>query len=261
MLIKLIKHDLKSSYRDLFPLYAGLLLFALIAAISVNPNRQWLSVVTVLPFVALFIATSVILSLTIIKLFTSRLYSREGYLTFTLPVSTLDTFLSKIITATLWIFLTLFVYALASSLFALIWTYVNWGLIEPEFVRFEAYWNMIDWSTLIPEALRLISLSLPHMLINLFFGSTLMLVTVVFVNTSYVTSKKLLIGIIVYLVLSFIFNNINVNLMSDWLIYNNNYGFDINWTLYILDLIYFGVISVGLLAGSIWLNDHKLELI
>lgn len=41
MLIKLIKHDIKSSYRDLFPLYMGLLLFAVIAAVSVNPEREW----------------------------------------------------------------------------------------------------------------------------------------------------------------------------------------------------------------------------
>jgi hypothetical protein len=260
MLIKLIKHDIKSSYRDLFPLYAGLLLFALIAAISVNPEREWLSVITVLPFFALFIATSVILTLTIIKLFTNRLYSKEGYLTFTLPVSTLETFLSKIITATLWILLTLFVYFLATSLFAGLWTYLNWSLIEVEFVRFEVYWNQIPWNTIIPAALRVISISLPHMFVNILFGCSLILITVVFVNTSYITNNKLLIGIIVYLVLSFIFNNININFMSDWLIYKDNLVFEVNWLMYALDLIYFGLISIGFIAGSIWLNDHKLEL-
>jgi hypothetical protein len=260
MLIKLIKHDIKSSYRELFPLYAGLLLFALIAALSVNPDREWLSVVTVLPFFALFIATSVILTLTIIKLFTNRLYSKEGYLTFTLPVSTLETFMSKIITATLWIFLTLIVYFLATSLFAGLWTTLNWSLIQVEFVRFEYYWNQIPWSTIIPEALRILSISLPHMLINILFGCSLILITVVFVNTSYVTSKKLLIGIIVYLVLNFIINNINANFMVDWLIYNDNFSFEVNWLMYALDLLYFGLISIGFIAGSIWLNDHKLEL-
>lgn len=260
MLIKLIKNDIISSYRELFPLYLGLLLFALIAAISVNPEREWLSVVTVLPFFALFIATSVILTLTIIKLFTNRLYSNEGYLTFTLPVTTLETFMSKIITASIWILLTILVYILATSLFVGLWTLINWNLIESEFVRFAYIWNSIPWNTIIPEAIRLFSISLPQTLIGIVYGCSLILITVVFVNSSYVSNKKLLIGIIVYLVLNFIFNNINSNLMTDWLFYTELKTFEINWLMYVLDLVYFGLISVGLIAGSVWLNDHKLEL-
>ncbi len=42
MLIKLIKHDLIASYRDLLPMYAGLILFAIVGAISLNPEVEWL---------------------------------------------------------------------------------------------------------------------------------------------------------------------------------------------------------------------------
>lgn len=260
MLIKLIKNDIKSSYRELFPLYMGLLLFAVIAAVSVNPEREWLSVVTVLPFFALFIATSVILTLTIIKLFTNRLYSNEGYLTFTLPVTTLQTFMAKIITASIWILLTIAVYILATSLFAGLWTLLNWNMIEGEFVRFAYIWDKIPWNTIIPEAIRLFSISLPQTLVGILYACSMILITVVFVNSSYVSNKKLLIGIIVYLVLNFIFNNINANLMTDWLSYTDLNAFEINWLMYALDLLYFGLISIGLIAGSVWLNDHKLEL-
>lgn len=260
MLIKLIKNDIKSSYRELFPLYMGLLLFAVIAAVSVNPEREWLSVVTVLPFFALFIATSVILTLTIIKLFTNRLYSNEGYLTFTLPVTTLQTFMAKIITASIWILLTIAVYILATSLFAGLWTLLNWNMIEGEFVRFAYIWDKIPWNTIIPEAIRLFSISLPQTLVGILYTCSMILITVVFVNSSYVSNKKLLIGIIVYLVLNFIFNNINANLMTDWLTYTDSNSFEINWLMYALDLLYFGLISIGLIAGSVWLNDHKLEL-
>lgn len=260
MLIKLIKNDIKSSYRELFPLYAGLCLFAIIAAISVNPKREWLSIVTVLPFFALFIATSVILTLTIIKLFTNRLYSKEGYLTFTLPVSTFETFMSKIITAGIWILLTMVIYIVATSLFAGLWTLLNWDMIKVEFVRFEYIWNQIPWNEIIPEIIKLFTISLPQTIIGIVYTCSMILITVVFVNTSYVSNKKLLIGIIVYLVLNFIFNNINSNILSDWLLYQENYGFEVNWLMYGLDLLYYGLISVGLIAGSIWLNDHKLEL-
>lgn len=260
MLIKLIRNDIKSSYRELFPLYMGLLLFAVIAAVSVNPEREWLSVVTVLPFFALFIATSVILTLTIIKLFTNRLYSNEGYLTFTLPVTTLQTFMAKIITASIWIILTIAVYILATSLFAGLWTLLNWNIIESEFVRFAYIWDKIPWQEIIPEAIRLFSISIPQTLVGILYACSMILITVVFVNSSYVSNKKLLIGIIVYLVLNFIFNNINSNLMTDWLTYTDLHNFEINWLMYGLDLLYFGLISIGLIAGSVWLNDHKLEL-
>jgi len=260
MLIKLIKHDIKSSYRDLFPLYMGLLLFAVIAAISVNPEREWLSVVTILPFFALFIATTVILTLTIIKLFTNRLFSKEGYLTFTLPVTTLETFLSKIMTAVLWTLLTFLVYILATSLFAGIWIALNWNNVQYVLNEYRSIWINIPWNTIIPEVIRLISISLPQVLVSFVYSSALMLITVVFVNTSYVTSKKLAIGIIVYLVLNFIFNNLYSNILTDWFVYKDNYGFEINWFMYLVDLLYFGLISVGLITLAVWLNDHKLEL-
>lgn len=260
MLIKLIKHDIKSSYRDLFPLYLGLLLFAVIAAISVNPEREWLSVVTILPFFALFIATTVILTLTVIKLFTNRLYSKEGYLTFTLPVTTLETFLSKIITAVLWTLLTFLVYVVATSLFTGVWVALNWNNVQYALNEYRSYWESIPWNTIIPEALRLISISLPQVIVSFVYSSALMLITVVFVNTSYVTSKKLAIGIVVYLVLNFIFNNLYTNIFTDWFIYKDNYGFEINWLMYFIDFLYFGLISVGLISLAVWLNDHKLEL-
>lgn len=260
MLIKLIKHDIKSSYRDLFPLYMGLLLFAVIAAVSVNPEREWLSSIIILPFFALFIATTVILTLTVIKLFTNRLFSKEGYLTFTLPVTTLETFLSKIITAILWTLLTFLVYVLATSLFAGIWVAINWNNVQYVLNEYRSFWESIPWNTIIPEALRIISISLPQIIVSIVYSSALMLITVVFVNTSYVTSKKLAIGIIVYLVLNFIFNNLYTNLFTDWFTYKGNYDFEINWLMYFVDFLYFGLISVGLISLAVWLNDHKLEL-
>ena len=261
MLIKLIKHDIKSSYRELFPLYMGLLLFSVIAALSVNPEREWLSFVTILPFFALFIATTVILTLTVIKLFTNRLYSKEGYLTFTLPVTTLQTFMSKLITALIWTLLTFFVYLLATALFTGIGVAVNWTNVQYAInVYYKNFLETLPWSKIIPEVIRLFSLSLPQIIISIIYSGALMLITVVFVNTSYVSSKKLVVGIIVYHILNFIFNNISNNLIPDWILVNENIGYNINWTYYILSIVYNLLISIGLISLSVWLNDHKLEL-
>ncbi len=260
MLIKLIKNDMKSSYRELFPLFMGLLLFSIIAAVSVNQEREWLSIVTVLPFFALFIATAVILTLTIIKLFANRLYSREGYLTLTLPVSTFKTFLSKILTAMIWILLTSLVVMLALTLFVGIVSIINWSEIRNLSIQYKEIWSQINFEIIIPQILRFIGITFPQVIINIIYVCSLILFSVVITNTSFVSKNKLAVGIIVYLILNFIFNNVNTNLFNDWIIFTGNTSFEIIWSVYLLDFLYFGIISAGLISGAIWLNDHKLEL-
>lgn len=260
MLMKLVKHDIKSSYRELLPLYMGLLLFALISSLSISDKNQWLGIITVIPFFALIIATSVILTLTTIKLFSNRLYSKEGYLTHTLPVSTLETFLSKIVTAIIWILLTSLVLLLAILIFGGILSLRYWALTPSFPIEFRAFISRIDLGTLIPEILKFLVISFPQIIINIIYTCSVILIAVVIANTSYVSKNKLAVGIIVYLVINFIFSNLNNNFISDWLWFEQNNGFDLNWTNYIIDFIYNAVVSTGLIYCSIWLNDHKLEL-
>ncbi|MEA5027150.1 MAG: hypothetical protein VB012_05805 [Erysipelotrichaceae bacterium] len=257
--MNLVKHDLRASYRDLFPLYIGLLCFAILAAFTIR-NDNWLSIITVLPFFGLFIATIVILVITVIKLFTSRLYSKEGYLTFTLPVSTLDIFISKIITAFIWIILTTFVYLLASVIFGGILSLLNWNSIKEMIGQYTIYWNRINWSLFISGFLKMMALALPQLLVSIAYGCSIILVAVVVVNTSYVSKYKLAIGILIWLGISIILSIPRGYFENEWIINYSNYSVTIQWKDYFITLIYNLLAVIGLISGAVWLNDHKLEL-
>jgi len=260
VLISLIKNDLKSSYRELFPLYLGLIIFAILSSLSINYQIGLFSMVTVMPFVGLFIGTIVILIITIVKLFTTRLYSNEGYLTFTLPVSTLDIFLAKIITVIIWVVVTILVYMLAVGIFGGILTLMNWSDIQVAMNQYRHYWQSISWSSFSMEALRAIAISLPQFIASIAYASALFLLVVVFANTSFIAKHKLAVAVVLYLVVSFILGLPKTYVFGDWLTATGNYNFSIDWIKYSLSLIYDLLITVGLLAGSVWLNDHKLEL-
>ena len=260
MLISLIKNDLKSSYRELFPLYLGLIVFAVLSAISINYQSGWFILVTIMPFVGLFVATIVILIITIIKLFTERLYSHEGYLTFTLPVSTLDIFLSKIITIIIWVTITILVYLLAVVIFGGILALMNWSDFNISFNDFLIDLRSISWSDVLMEALRVLAISIPQFIVSIAYASALILLVIVFVNTSFISQHKLVIAIVLYLVVSFILGLPRTYVFGNWLTTTSIQSVNIEWVNYSISIIYNLLITIGLIAGSVWLNDHKLEL-
>lgn len=259
MLIKLIKHDLKSTYRDLGAIYIGLVVSALLVALSSNITTVQLFPFVIIIMFALLVATGVILTITTLKLFTHRLYSSEGYLTLTLPVSTFETFLSKIITAILWSFATMAVIAFSLLISIGLVSWMHYDAIQEILVRYDV-WTRVNLPIILNFIGQLAALSFPQVLVNMVYGYTLILFAVVVANTSYVSNHKLVVGILTYVVLNFIFTNLNANVLSDWLVQIEGFNYSINWLMYGLDFIYFLIISVGLFFGALWLNDHKLEL-
>jgi len=260
MLISLVKNDLRSSYRELFPLYLGLIIFASLSAISINYKVGLFSLFTVLPFIGLFVATIVILIITIIKLFTERLYSHEGYLVFTLPVSTLDIFLSKIITIIVWVTVTILVYLLAVMIFCGIVVLINWGDFNISFSDFLIDLRSISWSSVLLDTLRALAISLPQFIVSIAYASALILLAVVFVNTSIVSKHKLVIAVVLYLVVSFIIGLPKVYIFGNWITTTSIHSINVEWLNYGINIIYYLLMTIGLIASSVWLNDHKLEL-
>ncbi len=115
MLIKLIKYEMKAMGRILLPLYAILLAGSGVIAIwlksgfASNPlvslMLRRLSSIFVVLFVLFALATALIMTLLVIQRFYKNLLGNEGYLMFTLPVTTAENILSKGITSLIWIIL------------------------------------------------------------------------------------------------------------------------------------------------------------
>ena len=107
---------------------------------------------------------------------------------------------------------------------------------------------------------RMVLISLPQCVVNIFYGMSLVLVAFSFVNTSYVKANKVFIGLMVYILINFVIENLNSNLLQDWFVTVDRMQVNINWMMYGLDFVYYLVAGLGLFSLTLWLNRHKLEL-
>lgn len=110
MLRKLMKYELQATGRIMLPLY--LILFAAAVALSVNiklntstdnMNHMILSTILAILFVLAIALVAIVSTVLILLRFYRNLLGDEGYLMFSLPVSTLQNILSKGFTALIWI--------------------------------------------------------------------------------------------------------------------------------------------------------------
>lgn len=110
MLGKLIKHELKATSRLLVPLYIALLCISVINHFTFNYGAEEgvFAVITGFLFMiqSLFTVTIVIITIIfMIARFYKNFLSNEGYLMFTLPVSSHKLILSKLIVTLFWTFI------------------------------------------------------------------------------------------------------------------------------------------------------------
>lgn len=104
MLVKLIKYDLKALTKILAPLWGVLLVMGLIFGIGMSdlsPIGNGMMVFSLVVIFAVIVGIFVISVIIIIQRFWKGLLKEEGYLTFTLPVTTRSLILAKAISAML----------------------------------------------------------------------------------------------------------------------------------------------------------------
>lgn len=102
MLGKLIKYDLKALARILAPLWGVLLVMGVIFGISIRSDLNGMNVMIMLSLIVIFavmVAIFVMNVIVVIQRFWKGLLQEEGYLMFTLPVTTRSLILSKVISA------------------------------------------------------------------------------------------------------------------------------------------------------------------
>ena len=110
MLGKLLKYELKATGRIMLPLMAALIIAGGALALNIRITDKMpdspvlLTVVLVLLFVAAVIALGVVTVFLVLQRFYKSLLGEEGYLMFTLPVTTVENIASKAITAVIWSF-------------------------------------------------------------------------------------------------------------------------------------------------------------
>jgi hypothetical protein len=111
MLWKLVKLDIKSTSRDFAILYTGMFALAILAGTMANE----LIVFSLALNIAISITVAVVTFVSIIRLFSRRMFSTEGYLTLTLPATSTQTVIAMVLTGAFWSIMTLVMFTLALS--------------------------------------------------------------------------------------------------------------------------------------------------
>ena len=89
MLNRLLKYEIKATARKFLPLYAAIIVVSLFVNWGIRfPKLGIISGLSNFLLAALFVSLIAITLITIIQRFKNNLLSNEGYLMFTLPVST-----------------------------------------------------------------------------------------------------------------------------------------------------------------------------
>jgi len=110
MLGKLLKYEIKSAARIFLPLYASLIIFAVISniffKINNSNNKLFMTIISgisTLAYVFIIIAIFVFTLFVMIQRFHKNLLGDEGYLMFTLPVKTGEHIAAKLLTSMMWV--------------------------------------------------------------------------------------------------------------------------------------------------------------
>lgn len=111
MLGKLMKYELKACGRTFLPLYIAILLMSVIVGFSINMEIFKISGIAMIVLFGLFVSLGVLTVMITIQRFRKSLLEDEGYLMFTLPVTSKELILSKYSVA--------FIYIILSSIVSL----------------------------------------------------------------------------------------------------------------------------------------------
>lgn len=209
MLIKLIKHDLIATKHEFLGIYLGYILLSVIAPFLILNGPEWLQVLSVFAVGGVLIAIVVITFLAIIRLFQKRLYSNEGYLTWTLPVSNRLNLISKIIVALIW--------NIASFVIVWVGVAIAGSIMLMQLNAFSQFFEVVQLlivdSGFLSKIVQLFVLFTPQTIVSSLYSVIFLLFVITLVNTSFIKKNRLAIGIVLYFGLSLAINALTTSLV------------------------------------------------
>ena len=122
MLGKLLKYEIPAMGRKMLPLYAAWAVTALVLGLSAqtaDSKSEFMVVISALLYTAIATAIFVMTVIMIIQRYSSSLLGDEAYFNHVLPVTAAEHIGNKLISATLWVFVTILVAVLTALLIAL----------------------------------------------------------------------------------------------------------------------------------------------
>lgn len=259
MFWKLCKHELKCSYRSFLVLYA----IVMVAALLMNPESDgMITNIAAFVYIVMSVVMFIMCIVVIIKNYSNSMFSRNSYLTHTLPVTNTQLLLTKILSAVFWIMVSLFVLFISLLIVGLRVTGFDFSAINEVIQEF--FSTIIAVDTL---------LYLFYLIIGTAESVALVYLVMNITHTTYVPRYRTAVAILLYIliswILSFIFDQVLLapfHLASDDLSgtvvrlfmgmqaeyqFMAGVGVMIGKSLLLLTLFFF---------GSKYILDHKLEI-
>lgn len=281
MLRKLVKHDILSTYRDFAGLYMGMFAFAILAAFSINMDKEgYLIGISIFLLTGLSIATAVVTFVSIIRLFGRRMFTSEGYLTLTLPVSNTQTVIAKLLTGAFWSIMTSVMFMIVGAILAgSVWLAIADRMLIEGYTWTQLWTMFLDtgFARILTSG---ILMSMPLGIMEMFYSLLILLFVIVFVNTSFVKKNKTGIGIVVFLAINMILNTFRTNVIAGPVSVNDlniqilpgmngvaqvlaalrGFEYEINWLQYGGMALFYIVVLTGFGYLTVWLLNNKLEI-
>lgn len=272
MLGKLIKYDIRSTWRDFAGIYLVILLGVIfLPLLFVYVNNAVVNIVAGFVIVGIVIATVVFMITMLFKIFNTNVFSKEGYLTMTLPVSGTQIIASKLIVSTIWIVLTGFVSFIG------IWVFLwNIAPMADVFPGIKKGFSLLSSSEFLAIALTILAIiaAIVKEISKLFLACSV-------AHLKQLGRFRVFLGILSFFVMSWLesllmnalgriaefipwfdeyINQIEnqINLIQDLLAFRQLVGL-YNGAM-AAGILYSLILTVVFSIGTVWILNHKLEL-
>lgn len=246
-MLKLLKYELLSSYRQFFATFT---IFLVLSLATPFLPKQISNILTGLLMCAVF-GISMAVQVNICLNYNKSMFKQPGYLTLTLPVSTTKVVLAKIISSFIWNIVATIVLGIGLVLMTGVLGYVN--IFEFFDILFKSIGQFLSYATF--DTYMDLLLSLLFLLSSLLLFLISVYCVISFTHTKYVPKYKFVIGIIVYVVLCTLFSMFLDSDLICMIIVPLSYQMSM-----LMGSILFIVIGVGLFALNNYFINYKIEI-
>ncbi|SCI26317.1 MULTISPECIES: ABC transporter permease [unclassified Romboutsia] len=269
MLGKLIKYELKACGRTFFPLYCAIIFMSLIVGFSMNMEVFQIQGISMIVLFGLFVALVVLTIMITIQRFRKNLLDDEGYLMFTLPVSSRELVLSKYIVSLLYAILSGIVSILSFTIMGFIISKIS--ILELISVLSEVFSQIHPISNMILVTLLFMIVSYSVFILTLYLSVSMgqlpifnkhrnLVAFISFFVINILSSK-------IYELISSIFINtidetrldIPINSSNDFMI-NLSEMSKVFSSYFIYDIVIYILLGIIILFGITYILDKKLNL-
>lgn len=189
---KLMKHEILNSWLEITIVCGAIIGFSLIfkLLLSWRVNSSELLLFTVTALALLYIVAGVLMIINIVRSFNKKIFSDEGYLTLTLPVSVDELIISKVVVNLLWIALTIITFVISAS------------ILGSSFLGVDSFHIIAQVGSYISDYPLMFILNLIGALIQILAMILILIFVLSVLNIGIVKKYKLLIGVIIYYLIS-----------------------------------------------------------